>query len=253
MIDPTDLTQATAAVYDPTTSPTDLAKIAYVQPSLRTAVAAHPQVYPGLLEWLAQVGTPVEPQSPAVVAPAPQAEISPAPETVPTPEVSATPEAAWVPTREESTDTAAGLESAAPPEYLPTRAQPQPVAAEYAPVATPTPLPQPTQPLEPTPILQSTSLLDDPQPTAVPNLMAASKKSTSTAGIGLIVAGVAVFIICSIIQGAGGSSMFASTYYPPDSVVLDALMNITFYPGWIGTAALIIAGISSLVKSSKTS
>jgi len=47
-----DLVTATRAVVDPSTSPADLAQIAQLQPSLRPQVAAHPNVYPGLLSWL---------------------------------------------------------------------------------------------------------------------------------------------------------------------------------------------------------
>ncbi|MDR0284154.1 MAG: hypothetical protein LBI33_04590 [Propionibacteriaceae bacterium] len=52
MIDLTNPQAATAAVTDPQTSATDLATIAQYHSSLRPLVAAHPQAYPGLLEWL---------------------------------------------------------------------------------------------------------------------------------------------------------------------------------------------------------
>ena len=56
MTDFSDLTAATRAVTDPSTSAADLAQIAQAQPGLRAQVAAHPQVYPGLLDWLDQYG-----------------------------------------------------------------------------------------------------------------------------------------------------------------------------------------------------
>ena len=78
--------------------------------------------------------------------------------------------------------------------------------------------------------------------------MSKEKKS----GIVCIVGGVIVFIICSIIQGIGGSSMFATEYYVPDSALLDTLMNITFYPGWAITVGLIILGIRILFMNRNT-
>jgi len=47
---------ATAAVNNPATKPADLAVIARDFPSLRPAVAVHPNVYPDLLDWLRQYG-----------------------------------------------------------------------------------------------------------------------------------------------------------------------------------------------------
>lgn len=45
-------------VQDPSTPAADLARIAYDQPQARAAVAAHPQAYAGLLEWLGSLGDP---------------------------------------------------------------------------------------------------------------------------------------------------------------------------------------------------
>ena len=89
MSDYRELGAAQRAVADPSTSPEALAQIAEHQPSLRRAVAAHPNAYAGLLAWLEQAGdakveaTPehrdplpketsvaVEPQQPAEAAPA---------------------------------------------------------------------------------------------------------------------------------------------------------------------------------------
>jgi len=56
MVDFSDLADAQLAVDDPTTNSADLAKIAYAQPSLREAVASHPNVYPELLSWLSTYG-----------------------------------------------------------------------------------------------------------------------------------------------------------------------------------------------------
>jgi hypothetical protein len=67
----------------------------------------------------------------------------------------------------------------------------------------------------------------------------------------LIVGGIAVFIVCSIIQASGGSSMFSQSYYPPDNAFIDLLMNLTWWPGWIATLGLIIAGVRQLWPSRK--
>jgi len=50
MYDLTTLTGATEALADPTTPGADLALISQAYAELRPAVAAHPRVYPGLLD-----------------------------------------------------------------------------------------------------------------------------------------------------------------------------------------------------------
>lgn len=62
-------------------------------------------------------------------------------------------------------------------------------------------------------------------------------------GLGYLALAAVVFIICSLIQGAGGSSMFETTYYTPDSWVLDLAMQVTFWPGWILTAVLLFRAV----------
>ena len=62
----------------------------------------------------------------------------------------------------------------------------------------------------------------------------------------LIAAGIAVFIVASIIQAVLGSSMFSSSY-TSTGLVQDLLINVTFWPGWLLTIALIIAGARLLV------
>jgi hypothetical protein len=51
-----DLAAATRAVNTPATPAADLAQIAFAHPSLRSGVAWHTNVYPGLLTWLAEYG-----------------------------------------------------------------------------------------------------------------------------------------------------------------------------------------------------
>jgi len=58
MSDVTDLAVAASAISDPATPAEDLAVIAGTHPSLRTAVVFHPNVYPGLLDWLDALGDP---------------------------------------------------------------------------------------------------------------------------------------------------------------------------------------------------
>jgi len=56
MKDFSDVTVATRAVMDPSTSEEDIDAIAQEQPDLWTAVAIHPNAHPELLAWLAQNG-----------------------------------------------------------------------------------------------------------------------------------------------------------------------------------------------------
>jgi hypothetical protein len=67
----------------------------------------------------------------------------------------------------------------------------------------------------------------------------------------MIVGGIAVFIVCSVIQGAVGSSMFSQSYVPPDNAFMELLLNLTWWPGWVVTLGLIIGGVRQLVQSKK--
>ena len=73
--------------------------------------------------------------------------------------------------------------------------------------------------------------------------------STPGHGIALIAAGVVLFLICNGVQGMVGSSMFESNYYGDPDAGTAALVNLTFYPGWIGTIALIGWGVVMLFSS----
>lgn len=64
----------------------------------------------------------------------------------------------------------------------------------------------------------------------------------------LIAAGIAVFAGCSIAQSAGGSSMFETTFEDPDSLGMEILMQVTWWPGWILTVILIGSGIVGLLS-----
>jgi hypothetical protein len=70
----------------------------------------------------------------------------------------------------------------------------------------------------------------------------------------LIGLGVGVFIICSIIQGFYGSSMFDNYWYPPYSGpewLHSLIVDVSFGGGWIATLALIFAGIKAFFSSKK--
>jgi len=73
----------------------------------------------------------------------------------------------------------------------------------------------------------------------------------SNKGWAMIGGGVAIFVVCSIIQALADSSMFSMSYYETGNFVIDMLVNVTFYPGWILTVILILAGIVSLLGKGK--
>lgn len=58
MATPENAPDAVLAVADPNTSADDLRLIAAVRPDLHTAIAAHPNVYAGLLDWMESLGNP---------------------------------------------------------------------------------------------------------------------------------------------------------------------------------------------------
>lgn len=63
--------------------------------------------------------------------------------------------------------------------------------------------------------------------------------------LGLLGGAAAVFILCSLVQGAFGSSMFSSTYSDP-GLVGSLLVNLTYWPGWALTIALAGMGLLGL-------
>ena len=58
MATPENAPDAVLAVADPNTSADDLRLIAAVRPDLHTAIAAHPNAYAGLLDWMESLGNP---------------------------------------------------------------------------------------------------------------------------------------------------------------------------------------------------
>lgn len=67
-------------------------------------------------------------------------------------------------------------------------------------------------------------------------------------GIGLLAAGATLFGLCSWVQHHYGSSMFESSYVDP-GLLGEILINITFWPGWLGTIALAGTGVFALIQS----
>lgn len=55
-----------------------------------------------------------------------------------------------------------------------------------------------------------------------------------------VVGAVTVFVICCAVQAAGDSSMFSTSYPDPENALLDVAMNVTFWPGWLLTGALLL-------------
>lgn len=53
----------------------------------------------------------------------------------------------------------------------------------------------------------------------------------------------AVFILCSIVQGAAGSTMFSTRYVPTDNLLMDLALNLTFWPGWLITVTLVVSAV----------
>lgn len=88
-----------------------------------------------------------------------------------------------------------------------------------------------------------------PREAATPAHAGSGLTGATFRGLLTIAAGAGVFILCSIIQGMGGSSMFSTTYSEPDNLVVDLLINLTFYPGWLMTVALISAGVAQLAAA----
>jgi hypothetical protein len=87
-------------------------------------------------------------------------------------------------------------------------------------------------------------MAQNPAPTTPP-------RANKGGGVGLILGGIAVFVVCSIIQGAGGTSMFSQSFESTDNAFMDLLLQITWWPGWIASIGLIVIGVRTLVQSRK--
>ena len=67
-------------------------------------------------------------------------------------------------------------------------------------------------------------------------------------GVGLLAAAAALFGVCSAVQGAYGSSMLAASYSDP-GLLGELLINVTFWPGWLGTVVLAGSGALEIIGS----
>lgn len=76
----------------------------------------------------------------------------------------------------------------------------------------------------------------------------AEQTNSRASGLKMLVAGVAVFVVCAIIQAACGSSMFSTSYSDSGSTLKELLINVTFWPGWMLTVALVLGGVLRLAK-----
>ena len=316
-----DEASAAAALRDPATQPQTLMDIAYQFPLLGVDVIRHPNIYPGLLDWLRQYGTPATKAEIAQRTGVPTPVVTPRPAT-PQPkatglktgparvETTSLPDATILVPADAPADAAVltkpmrsdvpsppvdvGLVSApagvtSQPPQAPVPPPPSIVEAPAeVPVSAPTPQALDTGPQfviganqpSPTPVSAEQRLAEQllgpaapppppPTPAAsapattpppiVPSLMKPLAPATPAAeapvsrgsGVVSIVAAIAVFIVCSIIQAAGGSSMFSGNYYH-SGVGVDILVNLTFIPGWIVTGFLLLRGIVILATGSKT-
>lgn len=72
--------------------------------------------------------------------------------------------------------------------------------------------------------------------------------SNGPSSVVLIGAGIAVFIVCSIVQSAGDSNMFTTSFEDPGNAFLALLMQLTWWPSWIATVLLIGAGVVGMLN-----
>lgn len=61
----------------------------------------------------------------------------------------------------------------------------------------------------------------------------------------------AIFIGCSIVQAMGGSNMFSSSFTDPDNPILEFLMQLTWWPGWIAIGYFGLFGAAMILTGRK--
>jgi hypothetical protein len=64
-----------------------------------------------------------------------------------------------------------------------------------------------------------------------------------------IAAGAAVFAVCWMIQATMGDSSMFSMGYTERGFFQGLLVNVTFWPGWLATVALIGSGVAEMMDS----
>lgn len=91
------------------------------------------------------------------------------------------------------------------------------------------------------------------KPNTTNSLAESLAQENREAAVRFIVAGIAIFVVCSIIQGFGESSMFSLTFYRTGNAFLDILISISMIPGWIITVGLVGRGVLLLLASQPSS
>ena len=236
-------------------TPEDLREIVTAYPQLRTTVAAYPATYPALLDWLADLNDPaigrvlaerstIDLQNPGIDATTLHQLAAAHPELLPAilehpncyPEL-----ATWI--SQQQTRVSATASSPTGELDAPDGTTKQATAS----VSTNQPKnqdsPGDAQPTEAP--LGADRTPGEQYGKADPESPAGYERRTI--GMKWVGAAVAVFVLCSIIQAMGDSDMFSTSYYEPDSPILDLLMNLTFFPGWFATVAFAFKGISTLL------
>lgn len=74
------------------------------------------------------------------------------------------------------------------------------------------------------------------------------KSSRSVKVASLVSGAVAVFVLCSIVQAAAGSTMFSNAFHPTNSVLLDLAVNLTFWPGWLIMLSLLFSAARTCLQ-----
>lgn len=67
-------------------------------------------------------------------------------------------------------------------------------------------------------------------------------------GAGMLIAAVALFGVCSLVQNAYGTSMFDSSYIDPGGVG-ELLITATYWPGWLGSGVLALRGLVDIFSN----
>lgn len=81
-----------------------------------------------------------------------------------------------------------------------------------------------------------------------PAASSASGRNEMLVGLAYVGAALGVFLVCSLVQAMAGSSMFAGSFEATNPV-MEFLVQITFWPGWLLTIFLAGTGILRIVTS----
>lgn len=123
--------------------------------------------------------------------------------------------------------------------------------------ASPSPLPGPLPNDDTVPVTTSPPAAAIPRPSTpqgqdshgpISSAPSTSSSADGWKGWAYIGGAIAVFVVCSIVQGMAGSSMFTTTFETPDSLILESLVQLTFWPGWLLTLCLAATGVFLVVR-----